>query len=801
MKKHVFVICFLLLRITSDAQKVPIPQQFGKTQLSLIENKGQITDQYGQPRNDIQFKTGGNGVSVFVGSGQLHYQFSKANNKTGKAESKKGLSLLRERNTTAATYSMYRLDMTLDGANSDAKMIADDKQAYYETYYTTALHSNAPAANYGKVTYKDIYPNIDWVLYIKDGRLEYDFVVRPGGNVTDIQIRYGGATGIAHTAGNIKVTTPTGDVREEKLYAYEQGSGKHIAARFCGRGNCIGFKAAHDKHATIVIDPTLSWGTYFGGSYLDETSVVTYDPSGYLYVTGLTQSVSNIATTGAYQTNLSGSDDAFLAKFTTSGALLWGTYFGGNDYTQGLGVCCDRGGSVYIAGSTSSTNISTPGAMQTTYGGGYRDAFLAKFTTSGVLVWATYYGGDSNDIAKPIICDTACNIYMAGATGSIANIATAGAHQTAYGGGDGDVFLVKFDSSGNRIWGTYFGGSSDDEPGLCGIVYDARADIVYISGSTKSSDRIASTGAWQSSWSGGYDVFLAKFHTDGSIDWSTYYGGAGDDGGGGIAVNSSSEVFVSGNTYSTVGIATAGTHQSVNGGSCDAFLAKFDSSGNLKWGTYYGGSEIDGAENVACDPWGNLFISGFTGSAAGIVTSSTYQGELVGTKDIFLAEFDNDGGLQWGTYYGGIGNNSWGVVTLDMSGNAYVTGYTTSSNNIATVGSHQDTLGGESDVFLAKFSGFPDDVLTVEQGIQKTTVYPSPNNGSFTVDSFLPGYNGNAGIDVINDKGEVVYSTTVFAKRGVVHAKIKLSSTRPGIYTMRIIADSRRETTIFTIIN
>jgi hypothetical protein len=260
------------------------------------------------------------------------------------------------------------------------------------------------------------------------------------------------------------------------------------------------------------------WGTYFGGPFnggsANETGIsCATDASGNIYMVGKTPSTSGIATVGAHQT-AGGTQffDAFLVKFNSTGVIQWGTYYDGLGDTQPNSCATDASGNVYMAGQVfqellPDSGISTPGAHQTTYGGGFTDAFLVKFDPNGVRQWGTYYGGSSVEEGTSCAIDPSGNVYMAGHTGSTTGIATAGAHQTVFGGGGLDGFLVCFNSSGVRQSGTYYG-----ECFVSDCATDASGNV-YMAGITTSSSGIATAGAHQTAnGNSGYnDAFLVKF--------------------------------------------------------------------------------------------------------------------------------------------------------------------------------------------------------------------------------------------------------------------------------------------------
>ena len=390
----------------------------------------------------------------------------------------------------------------------------------------------------------------------------------------------------------------------------------------------------------------LLWATYFGGSGYESPGWVCVDKSGNVYFTGYTNSTSDIATSGAYLTSGdSVNGDAFLAKFNSSGSILWSTYFGGK---EGLGkyVITDTYGNVYITGNTSTdSGIATKGAYQTSGDSVNGDAFLAKFNSSGSILWATYYGGSGDDEGDAVAIDTSGNVYIAGETTSTSGIATSGAYQTSYTGGSsfGDAFLAKFSSSGNIIWATYYAENSVPYVNITTDVFNN----IYITGTTISSSGISTSGAYQTFCNCGSsllgDAFLGKFSTSGNLLWATYYGGSGDNEGDEVSTDLSGNVYISGFTNSTSGIATSNAYQtSISGAFEAAYIAKFDTSGTLRWASYYGGDNDTYGQIVTNDVFGNTYISGITFSTSGIATSGAFQTSNNDPNNytVFLAKFN-----------------------------------------------------------------------------------------------------------------------------------------------------------------
>ncbi len=331
-----------------------------------------------------------------------------------------------------------------------------------------------------------------------------------------------------------------------------------------------------------------------------------------------------------------------------------------------------------------------------------------------VREWGTYYGGNGWDASSKVLVDANNQVLLCGrsASNSSLSIATSGAHQDSIAG-DFDAFLVKFNENGTRLWGTYLGGP--------GVEYgnDITVDLngnIYLVGSTNNNDNAALTtsGCHQSVYGGGnYDVLLSKFSPSGQLIWSTLYGGNEWDAGFSCQTDAAGNVYITGQSNSTNLAVPGGFQQTFDGGIADAFIAKFNASGTLLWGTYYGGPDYDLSKSCAIDPNGDLYIAGYSSSdGTEIATAGSHQPTRGGLSDAFLAKFSPTGSRIWATFYGGAGSEDGGYgfegysCICDASGNVYMGGVTESSepNVIATSTGHQPNYGGIQDAFLVKFN-------------------------------------------------------------------------------------------------
>lgn len=729
------------------------------------ENRGQVVDQYGKQRSDVHFQFNDNSTSVFIGLGEIHYQWNQIEkNEENSDTANSPLSPI--------NINSYRLDMELVGCSKDAHLIKENPLPDFDIYHNASLNGVKVLA-YQKIIYQNIYPNIDWVLYFNATGLKYDFIVRPGGNVSDIQIRYDGQSDIVLQKGAVTIFTPFGSLTEQKPYSFIAIDNKEVRSQFILKDNLLKFQVdIHD--GTLVIDPELrlEWGTYYGGSgpeyaqYLDysfagyssHSNNVLTDKKGDVYMCGSTMSVDNIATTGAFQVSLSNNgSNAFLVKFNPQGQRLWATYYGGGggyispdnglNYGtvsgRGHSIACDTLGNIYMAGITWNNNgIATPGAYQPALNGtnGWPDLYLVKFHDDGVREWATYFGNSMIDEGGSIaVTPNGSRIYLAGASKAHSPvndvIASPGAAFPPQSGQWSQYtgFLTCFNSLGQKQWGTYIADVIEVDCTVFDIATNNEG-FVYLTGYVTprpgDTNSIANAGSFQAQYSGGVDAFLQKWDSLGNRIWGTYYGGNQMDIGYGITCGENDEVYVSGTTMSAFGpinglwsIASQGSFLQTkpDPSDFDNYLAKFSGTGQRAWGTYYGavptttGTPIGYRRSALAYKDNQIFML-YTTIADSLATPCAYQVSNPGiynastSFDAHLAIFDVSGQRKYATYYGGLYTDFGLSIAVDSTKNGtaiYIAGTTYSPTGIATTGSYKSVMGSQlsiqRDAFLAKF--------------------------------------------------------------------------------------------------
>ncbi len=776
------IFCFCALSGLSSVSARP------DAGLVFIENRGQLIDQYRAPRHDLDFFLRTPGVNLFVGAGRLHYQFVQTERVPGNA----GLR-------TASKHTVYRLDMELAGADLNVRPVPGKAHAYAERYYTGQHAADIRSGSWQQVTYPEVYPNIDWVLYVKDDGIKYDFVLHAGANPSDIRIRYKGASAEQlQDDGSLHCITPFGTITEHPPVAWQQEDRKPVACAFVRQGDAWTFETDHYTGA-MVIDPWVQWGTYYGGS--DEESqgpqiaTITSDASGKIYVAGQTASIDLIATTGVHQTTLEGSGDVFLAAFRPDGSLAWGTYYGGSDDEEVWGIATGATGHVYIAGITSSTTgIATNGSHKPGLTGAFPDNFLAQFDTLGNLVWGTYYGDAEDESGGFVTTDRQGNVYLAGTTFSASGIATAGTHQPVKSASPiSDAYVAKFNAAGQRIWGTYYGGPGAGSFTGANAVAADRNDAVLLMGMTNTETAISTAGVHQQDFAGVTDAFIVKFDTSGQRLWGTYYGGSEQEMPFAMTVGPDNDVYIAGLTYSDTGIATPGASRSVFNMnpslSMESFLAKFNSSGARVWGTYAGPEMGEFTGGISADLCGNVYLSGATmGTSNIMITPDAHQSVFGGGADALLIRYSADSGqVQYSTYYGGADMDLANGVHVDRKGNVYLYGYTASTTDIATPGTHQPAPEGGYDMFLVKLltlgidPSFPDTTLCIDRAFL-LPVLPSSDFNSGNV--FTVELSDQAG----SFASPVVIGTSASVAAGDIACTIPAGTTPGAGYRIRISA-------------
>jgi Beta-propeller repeat len=553
------------------------------------------------------------------------------------------------------------------GANAATRPRGEGRTPTVISYFRgTRAEWKTGLPTYQVVVYDDVWSGIDLVYEgTAAGALEYSFVIHPGADPQQIRLAYHGATSVTRTpVGQLEVKTPVDTLTEDIPVAYQEdarGQRTPITSSYVLRGDTTGETPAYgfllgdyDRGRTLVLDPVV---------------------------------------------------------------LIYSGFIGGSNYDQGNGIAIDGAGNAYIAGQTGSDETTFPVTVgpDLSYNGSAYDAFVAKVVATGKkLLYLGYIGGAGgfSDVGQSIAVDQAGNAYVAGTTYSDqATFPVTVGPDLTFNGGFTDAFVAKVDASGSSLlYCGYIGGADSDEGN--GIAVDTEGNAYFTGGTSCDEPSFPVTVGPGLTYTGLEDAFVAKVDASGKfLIYAGYIGGADEDVGYSIAVDSVNNAYVTGITWSTEATfpVTVGPDLTNNdfGTHGDAFVAKIDDGGKtLIYAGYIGGMGQDKGSGIAVDSSGNAYVAGFTLSSQATFPVAVGP-DLVfhGIADAFVAKVDASGKfLLYCGYIGGSDDDIGEGISLDSKGNAYVTGVTSSNQLTFPVKGGPDLSynGGGEDAFVAK---------------------------------------------------------------------------------------------------
>lgn len=713
---------------------------------TLLSSGASLSDAYGQLPLSFEANQGQTDAQVdFVARGQGYTIFL-----TPQA------AILKLQQADAAGSEAVR--MQLVGGNADAPAAGVDQLQGSANYYIgndpTQWHTGI--ATFARVQYDNVYDGIDLVYYGKQQQLEYDFVVAPGAAADAILLDFQGVESLSlNDRGDLVLHTVTGDITQHAPIVYQDVDGQRqfVSAGFVlSGGHQVGFQiGAHDLSKPLVIDPVvLSYSTYLGGGLNDVANGIALDSGGNAYVTGSTNSI-NFPTKFAFQPAYqdSSNTDAFVTKLSPDGTtLVFSTYLGGANADQANGIAVDSTGTnAFVVGQTTSVNFpTTQGSLQPQLSGS-SDAFVARFSANGALVYNTFLGGLDADSGRAIAVDNFDQAYVTGSTFSTTFPTTAGSLQPTKSAGVITPFVTKINSAGSQIlYSTFLGPSGTGSA----ITVNAQLGLAYIAGNTASNSFPTTANAPQTTLGGATDGFFSELNQAGSaLLYSTYIGGSTTEQVNGIAIfpdvdgkNTGNDfLYVAGSTDSSNFPVTPNVVQGALGGNVDAFVTMMapnaPSAGAFVYSTFLGGLASDIANDISADGQGNAYIVGQTNSSNFPVSASRLQGPG-GLKDVFISELNSVGTvLLYSTYLGGtLDDNGLSIaIAPGVNGtNAYVSGSTAGLFPVTTGAFETTYNGGFTDGFVAKLADLPTPANHLAFGVQPSnTLFSAPITPAITV--------------------------------------------------------------------
>jgi hypothetical protein len=548
---------------------------------------------------------------------------------------------------TALAKDGVNIKLSFPGANPHPRIEPFNRLETHVSFFTgrDPAKWRADVPAWGGVRYVDLYPGIDLELTGEQGQLMPRLAARPGADLGAVRLRVEGADAAA--------------VEGDALRLSSAGRAAYTLPLLRTKGSTA--KAAVQPRSTMEFEVTAP----FAPEDLDPPSAPVLND---------------------------GPAD-----------LLYGTFLGGSDYDYGYGFAVDGSGAAYVTGNTLSSDFpTTPGAFDSTFSGSW-DAFVAKLNAAGsALDYATFLGGSGHDYGYGIAVDGSGAAYATGSTWSSDFPTTPGAFDTTHSGYE-DAFVVKLNAGGSALaYATFLGNG----PAL-GIAVDA-SGAAYVTGYTDSSYFPTTPGAFDTTYNGSSDAFVAKLNAAGSaLDYATFLGGSSGDVGIGIAVDGSGAAYVTGYTYSSYFPTTPGAFDTTHSGYEDAFVVKLNAGGSaLDYATFLGGNNYDGGSSIAADGSGAAYVTGQTSSSDFPTTPGAFDTTYNGSSDAFVAKLNAAGSaLDYATFLGGSSGDAGSSIAVDGRGAAYMMGLTASDDFPTTPGAFDTTYNGsEYDAFVAKLN-------------------------------------------------------------------------------------------------
>lgn len=625
----------------------------------------------GQAAGDVAFVAHGPGVSLLFAAKEI--VFADCNAAAGPRCS---TQLLRMRFHTGAPARLVG-----EGKGGKANYYIGSSPALWRT--------GIPM--YRALRYRSIYPGIDAVFHGSDGQVEYDFVVAPGANPSFISLELSGAVANIEN-GELLLSTNGRQFRFKRPEIYQEMSGtrRSIAGGYLRHADGrIGFRiGTYDRRRALIIDPVVTYAGYVGGKS-GTVNGIGVDPSGNVVLTGTTNAIDFPVTSGAVQSSLKGSGDAFISKIDPTGAqFVYSTYFGGTLGETAFGVAVDTNGNAYITGVTGSADLpTTANAYSKTCTSICNTPFAAKFAADGSLSYSTYLG-PSNAVARAIAVDAQGNAYI---TGNIASsdLPLVNAFQStlpeSVSTSGVSAFVQKLDPTGSSlIYSTYLGGVGADIGR--GIAVDSSGSA-YVVGQTDGGFPVRNPLQ-----ADGPGAFITKFTPDGTrIVYSTVFGGSAKTEADAVAVDSAGAAYISGVTTSPDFPVTANAFKTTCAGSTgaacvtsEAFAFVLEPSGTtVRYSTFLAEGNVAG---IAVDANGNAFIAGWTNWNDFPFVNALQKTIATGINgsDLFVTELNSTGMPLLNTVLGGYWTSDTAGGIAVNSGTIYVGGTASGGNGFPT---------------------------------------------------------------------------------------------------------------------
>lgn len=802
-------------------------------QLTFVENKGQFDGQ-------VKFQVSNAGRALWLTRTGISFDFQQCKSTEGalldsgparsdpNSVGQRQITRLARKELPDCSMERHVIGQDFLGASQQPVIETKGIQSGVRNY----LAGNDPAKwqtqvrGFSEVVYRDVWIGVDLKLYGKGPDLEQEFIVKPGADFRQVQVAYKGIKKLEVAKdGSLLISAAAGHMRESRPRIYQEIAGQRVPVRGSFRllsATSYTFDVpAHNEKYPLVIDPTLLYSTFLGGSAGNnvftigtrETATgIAVDQSGNAYVTGFTQSADFPTTAGAFQTTSGGGQQTFVSKLNAAGsALIYSTYLNASFPTS---IAVDSASNAYIAGSNAHPSFPTTGnAYNPTCDAIGGSAFLTVLNPSGsALIYSTCFGSSAPNGGAPVVtsmaADAQSHAYVAGSIGIGSTLPTTpNAFQPTYPGSLESGFVMEFDTSlsgtNSLVYSTYLGIAGPFDGAHPGTTASAAAidsfGKIYLTGFTADGFPVT-PGAFQTvhapcipngiACPSSGNAYITKLDPavsgQQSLIYATYLGGMGSTVTNAIAVDAQGAVYVTGSTdssrFGSFPITPGAFQVSAGLAAAASFVTKLNAGGSqLVYSTFVSDLRSSAGNSIALDSLGNAYIAGQVNGSTFPVTPDAFQSSYAGPTtdfgDAFITKLNSTGSaLLYSSYLGATGDDGATAVAVDQGGDAYLVGHTASSNFPMSIGSFQPSMHGTGDAFVTKVP-----LGTTFRALQ---ILPNiaGNAGTFSGTIYGGGFQGGATVSLRGVGPDIVATAVGIGTEGrLLGATFDLHGAAPGL--------------------